>query len=210
MKKRNQVLLPINFEAMIQEDDSVRKLVEICDELDYSKLYKEYDSVRRKTSPETMFEIVVYGYMRGLYSTRKIEDACKRDICFMWILQNESCPDHSTISRFMSKRLSPVVEDLFYQLVMKLFEMGEIAFENMFVDGTKIEANANRYTFVWAKAVRQSCSDCLNSLYLDVSLIHFSNFSNISIMWLYSISFAYGNCLLYFSHCFINPSLVFI
>lgn len=153
MKKRNQVLLPINFEAMIPEDDAVRLLVEICDELDYTNLYKAYDRKRRSLSPETMFEILVYGYMRGIYSTRALEEACRRDICFMWILQDEPVPDHSTISRFMSKRLCPVIEELFYQLVMKLYSMNEIAFENMFVDGTKIEANANRYTFVWAKAV---------------------------------------------------------
>lgn len=74
----------------------------------------------------------------------------------MWILQDEHIPDHSTISRFMSKRLCPVIEELFYQLVMKLYLMNEITFENMFVDGTKIEANANRYTFVWAKAVKKN------------------------------------------------------
>lgn len=155
MKKRNQVLLPINFEAMIPEDDSVRMLVEICDELDYTNLYKQYDRPRRRQSPETMFEILVYGYMRGIYATRKIEEACRRDICFMWILQDEPCPDHTTISRFMTDRLSPVIEELFYQLVMKLYSMNEIAFENMFVDGTKIEANANRYTFVWAKIIKK-------------------------------------------------------
>ena len=65
MKKRNQVLLPINFEAMIPEDEAVRLLVEICDELDYTNLYKAYDRKRRSLSPETMFEILVYGYMRG-------------------------------------------------------------------------------------------------------------------------------------------------
>lgn len=155
MKKRNQVLLPINFEAMIPEDDAVRLLVEICDELDYTNLYKAYDRKRRSLSPETMFEILVYGYMRGIYSTRALEEACRRDICFMWILQNEPVPDHSTISRFMSKRLCSVIEELFYQLIMKLYSINEIAFENMFVDGTKIEANANRYTFVWAKAVKK-------------------------------------------------------
>ncbi len=65
-KKRNQVLLPINFEEKIPEDDSVRLLVEIYDELDYTNLYKAYDRKRRSLSPETMFEILVHGYMRGI------------------------------------------------------------------------------------------------------------------------------------------------
>ena len=172
MKKRNQVLLPINFEAMIPEEDSVRLLVEICDELDYTNLYKAYDRKKRSLSPETMFEILVYGYMRGIYSTRGLEEACRRDICFMWILQDEPVPDHSTISRFMSKRLCPVIEELFYQLIMKLYSMKEIAFENMFVDGTKIEANANRYTFVWAKAVKKQLEKLEKKIVSLVELIN--------------------------------------
>ncbi len=71
----------------------------------------------------------------------------------MWILQHEPVPDHSTVARFQNERLVGVIEDLFYQLTEKLYKMGELSYKNMFVDGTKIEANANRYTFVWAKAV---------------------------------------------------------
>lgn len=81
------MLLPINFEAMISEDDPARLLVGICDELDYTNLYKAYDRKIRSLSPETMFEILVHGYMRVIYSTRALEEACRRDICFMWILQ---------------------------------------------------------------------------------------------------------------------------
>ena len=71
----------------------------------------------------------------------------------MWILNGEPVPDHSTIARFQNERLTGVMEELFYQLIEKLYEMGEISFQNLFVDGTKIEANAKRYTFVWSKAV---------------------------------------------------------
>jgi len=61
----------------------------------------------------------------------------------MWILNGEPVPDHSTIARFQNERLTGVMEELFYQLIEKLYEMGEISFQNLFVDGTKIEANAN-------------------------------------------------------------------
>lgn len=74
----------------------------------------------------------------------------------MWLLQDEPVPDHSTLARFQNERLARVIEELFCQLVEKLYDMSEIPFKNIFIDGTKIEANANRYTFVWAKAVEKN------------------------------------------------------
>jgi len=102
--------------------------------------------------PETLFRIVAYGYMEGIYSSRKLEKACKRDINFRWLLQGQKEPSHNTIARFRSKRLEECVEDLFSQFIIELEKRNEIEFENLFVDGTKIEANANRYSFVWKKA----------------------------------------------------------
>ena len=99
--------------------------------------------------------------MNRIYSSREIEKACRNDIRFMWILQNSPVPDHATIAHFQNERLSAVMENLFYQLVLKLSELGEAEFKNVFVDGTKIEANANRYTFVWANAVQKN----MNRLY---------------------------------------------
>ena len=156
MRNRSQLVLPIDLGIKIAKDDPVRKLVEICEGLDYTELYRKYVRKWRKVSPETLFEIVVFGYMQKKYSTRQIEEACRTDIRFMWILQGEAAPDHSTIDRFLDKRLAPVIEDLFYQLVMRLYELKEVRFKNMFVDGTKLEANANRYTFVWKKAVEKN------------------------------------------------------
>lgn len=153
---RNQVFLPLNLEIKIPDNDPVRKVVEICEELDYTALENEYLRKRRKYNPETLFMLLVFGYMCRLYSAREIENACCTDIRFMWILQNEQAPDHSTIARFQNKRLTPAIEDLFYQLAEKLIELGEVSYRNVFVDGTKIEANANRYTFVWAKAVEKN------------------------------------------------------
>ena len=130
---RNQLVLPFNYEAIIDENDPVWKLVEICDTLDYSKLYDTYLRHWRIINPSVMFEILVFVYMNGIYSSRKIEQACKTDIRFMWLLQNQSAPDHATIARFQNGNLTGVIEDLFYQLIMKLHELGEIKFRNLFV-----------------------------------------------------------------------------
>lgn len=153
---RNQVVLPLDLGIKIESNDPVWKLTEICDELDYTKLYAAYCRHWRKTDPLIMFEILVFAYMNGIYSSRGIEKACKTDIRFMWLLQGEDAPDHSTFARFQDERLTDVIEDLFYQLISKLTELGELSHQNIFVDGTKIEANANRYTFVWAKAVQKN------------------------------------------------------
>lgn len=173
-----QLVLPLNFEMLIPKDDSVRLLSHILEGLDYCKLYKAYSRTGRKPSvePKILFKILAYAYLNNLFSSRKIENACKRDINFMWLLQGAKAPDHSTIARFRKEYLSEAIDDLFYQLVKYIHSIGEIEFDNLFVDGTKIEANANRYTFVWKKAVKkneakmftkiQSCIEKINLTYM--------------------------------------------
>ena len=171
MRSRNQLVLPLNLEIKIEKNDPVRKLAEICDELDYTKLYSLYLRSWRKIDPAVLFEILVFAYMNGIYSSRDIEKACKNDIRFMWLLQDEPVPDHSTFARFQNERLAGVIEELFYQLVEKLYNIGEISFKNIFIDGTKIEANANRYTFVWAKAVEKNLQKLKNKINQELTSI---------------------------------------
>ena len=137
---RNQLVLPLNFEVLIDENDPVRKLTEICDTLDYTKLYDVYLRHWRSIDPAIMFEILVFANMNCIYSSRDIEQACKTDIRFMWLLQGEPAPDHSTFARFQNEKLVGVIEDLFYQLILKLHELGEIEFNNIFIDGTLLKA----------------------------------------------------------------------
>ncbi|MGL5331119.1 MAG: IS1182 family transposase [Peptostreptococcaceae bacterium] len=165
MKTKNiipihQIGFPECNEFIIPDDDSVRLLYDITEELDYTELHKAYSTNGRKSSilPETLFRIIVYGYMEGVYSSRDLEKHCKRDINFRWLLQNQLPPSHNTIARFRSDRLSNSMENLFTQLILKLRELQEIKFENLFIDGTKIEAYANRYTFVWKKSVEKNAA----------------------------------------------------
>ena len=151
-------MMPLKYEVIIPEDDSVRLLNEITEELEYRELYTAYSTEGRNPAvePKIMFKIMAYAYMEYIYSTRKIEKACRRDINFMWLLNGESVPDHSTISRFRKYRLGESVKGLFRQFIEKLCELGEVKYEDIFLDGTKIEANANRYTFVWKKAIEKN------------------------------------------------------
>ena len=150
-----QLVLPLEMEGMIPEDDSVRLLSHELEGMDYRKLYQAYSAKGRNPAvdPKTMFKVIVYAYSQNIYTTRKIEQACKRDINFMWLLGGQKAPDHSTIARFRSGILMEACEDLFYQLIKKLREKGEVSGETVFIDGTKIEASANKYTFVWKKSV---------------------------------------------------------
>jgi len=167
----NQVVMPLNVAVMIEKDDPVFKMAEILESLDYRKLRASYRRKWRKLPPEVLFSIIVYANMRGIFSSRGIEEACKTDIRFMWLLQYRKAPDHTTISRFLENNMSGCAEDLFYQLVEKLADMGEVKFESLFVDGTKIEANANRYSFVWAKAVEKSRKKLNENIEKELSAI---------------------------------------
>lgn len=141
-------------ENVIPANGSVRLLDEVVEEMDLSPLYRAYQRTGRRpaTNPTTMLKVVLYANMEQIYSSRKIQSACKRDINFIWLLDGASAPSHNEIARFRSIRLAECGEELFYQLVRKLGDWGEITFEHLFVDGTKIEANANKYSFVWKKS----------------------------------------------------------
>ena len=100
---KNQAVMPINVAAMIDEKDPVFKMAEIPGKSDYRKLHSGYRRRWRKLDPEVMFSIVVYADMRGILSSRAIEEVCKTDIRFMWLLQYEPAPDHTTTARSLEK-----------------------------------------------------------------------------------------------------------
>ena len=152
-----QLVIPMDIETLIPVDDSVRLLNSLIERMDCSLLYAEYSDVRKiDHSPVSLFKILAYGYLNNIYSSRKLEQACRRDINFMYLLGHKAPPDHSTIARFRSGKLESAIEDLFFQLIALLAQEGELSLTTAFIDGTKIEANANKYTFVWKKATSKN------------------------------------------------------
>ena len=153
-------------EKVIPANDSVRLLDQIVEEMDLRPLERALKSTGRKhrTNPVTMLKIVLYAAMERNYSSRPIEAACKRDINYLWLLNGEPAPSSRAIWRFRSELLSECGEELFYGLVKRLKEAGEIRYEHLFVDGTKIEANANQYSFVWQKSISKYESRVLSKL----------------------------------------------
>jgi transposase len=177
-----QLVLPLNFEMLIPEDDSVRLLSQILEGLNYKKLYEAYSRTGRKPAvePKILFKILTYAYANNIYSSRNIEKACKRDINFIWLLEGCKAPDHSTIARFRKEYLAGAVEDLFYQMIQYLHDIGEVKFENLFVDGTKIEANANRYTFVWKKVVNKNEANMFTKIQSCIELVNLEYMTNFT------------------------------
>ena len=156
-ERHGQLVFAINSEIMIPENASVRLLNAQLEELDYGKLYQAYSPKGRKSAadPRVLFKVLVHGYLCGIYSSRKLEEACQYRIDFRWLLEDRKAPDHSTLARFRTGRCREVVEDLFYQFVRKLERMGETDHKAVFLDGTKLESCAGRYTFVWRKTVEK-------------------------------------------------------
>lgn len=156
-ERRGQLVFGLNCEIRIPENAPVRLVSAVLEELDYKELYRAYSPKGRKSAvdPQVLFEVLVYGYLCGIYSSRKLEAACRYRVDFMWLLGDEKAPDHSTLARFRTGRCREALEELFYQLVRKLEEMGETDHRTVFVDGTKLESRAGRYTFVWRKNVEK-------------------------------------------------------
>lgn len=136
---------------LIPENEPVRLLWEVMEGIEFTAYEKENTT----WSTREKFAIWVLGMMNGIYSSRKLEESCRNDIRFMWLLEGKRAPDHSSLSRFRQKVLPGLLEKVFPQLQEYLSGLGETDYETVYIDGTKLEANANRYRFVWRKSVEK-------------------------------------------------------
>lgn len=166
MKKRKVVfkryvqeqlmLLPPSYEDLVPENDPVRVVNEVIERIDISGLEGSYKGGGTSSyHPRMLLKVIVYAYLRNMYSSRKIEQALSENVYFMW-LAGGARPDHNTINDFRGKRLKEHLKKIFNQVVVLMAEQGVLSLKELTLDGTKLEANANRYTFVWGKAIRVS------------------------------------------------------
>ena len=155
-QQQQAMLLPPSLDELIAQDHPVRILNQVLDKIDIDPLVKKYKGGGSSSFHHRMLlKVLVYAYINNTYSSRKIEAALKENIHFMW-LSGMSKPDHNTINRFRSERLKDVLRQIFTQVVILLAEQGVLTIKELYTDGTKIEANANRYTFVWGNAIKTS------------------------------------------------------
>ena len=152
--QNDNLLFPPCLGDFIAENDPVRVLNTIVDNLDISRIESSYEGGGASSyNPRMLVKVVFYAYLQNVYSGRKMEQLLRRDVNFMW-LSGMQFPDFNTINLFRKHRLADVVDDLFTQVVEMLVEGKFVSLDVQYIDGTKIEAAANKYTFVWKKATK--------------------------------------------------------
>ena len=143
------MLLPPSLEELIEENHPVRVVNRVIERINLDSLLSTYKPGGTSVyHPKMLLKVMVYGYLSNIYSSRKLEATLKENINFMW-LSAMSKPGHNTLARFRSERLKDQLKTIFAQIVELLLEEGLVSIKDIYTDGTKIEANANRYTFVW-------------------------------------------------------------
>lgn len=146
------MLIPLNLEEMVPADHLVRQMDEIINRIDTSALDEQYQGGGTSAyHPVMLLKVMLYAYSQRIYSSRRIAKALRENTHFLW-LSRMNQPDFRTVNRFRGVVLRETIEDLFTQMVEELLNLGLVDLEQYFVDGTKMEANANKYSFVWKKS----------------------------------------------------------
>jgi transposase len=150
-----QLQLPADLEELMPEEHLVRVVEAAMEQMNLEPLLRRYKGGGASSyHPKMMLKVLVYAYSQRIYSSRQIAKALRENVYFMWISGN-SRPDFRTLNRFRGEVMRGVVEPVFSSVLELLIEAGYVKLEHYFLDGTKIEANANRYSWVWAKSTKR-------------------------------------------------------
>ena len=154
-----QMKFPVDLEKIIKISDPIYTFNEIMEQIDLYKYFAEKGSKtgRPRFDSLKLLKIILFAFMENGYaSLRNIEKLCKTDIRFIWLLDDLKAPSYSTISNFMNEMLIDSIEDIFNDINSYIFKEEGVDLNHVYIDGTKLEANANKYTWVWKKACRTS------------------------------------------------------
>ncbi len=164
-------LFPENIFDKIPYNHTVRLVSEVVDSLNVDHITSQYKGGGTTSfHPRMMIKVLFYAYLNNIYSCRKIEKALQENIHFMWLSGN-SLPDYRTINYFRGKRLKGHIQNLFADVVRLLHELKYVSLKVQYIDGTKIESAAGRYTFVWKGSVEKNkakLEDKINSILGDI------------------------------------------
>ena len=153
------------FELHLPDDDPVYTLKKVMEEMDFSSLTAQYSNKGRSGyNPIMMYALVTYANMRGVRAVDRIVELCERDLAFIWLAKGQK-PKRDAFYDFKGEKLTPeILNDLHYQFLRRLKKEGLITLKELFIDGTKIEANANRYTFVWRGTINYHLAGLLDTI----------------------------------------------
>ena len=162
-----QLKLPVDMERIIKINDPVYSFSEVMVHIDLKKYFveKEHETGRPRYDREKLLKIVLFAFMEfGYCSVRFIQKLCETDIRFLWLLDEENAPSHMTINNFIHNELSGRLEDIFNDINRYMFGQLGVDLDHAYIDGTKIEANANKYTWVWKKSCIKSRNNVFGKL----------------------------------------------
>ena len=145
-----QMKLPLQIGILIDSSDPVWTFNEVMEGVNLSKYLKVNKLGREPYNPFMMLKVILFSEMLGGMSLRQLESSCKTDIRFMF-LANEETPSHTAFANFINNRLSKNIRDIFLDVNAYIIEKDNVDTNVIYIDGTKMEANANKYTFVWKK-----------------------------------------------------------
>ncbi|WP_414055653.1 IS1182 family transposase [Macrococcus equi] len=153
-KKYNmqQLNLPLFTDILFEENDIVFFVNDIVESIP-DNTFNDFDSKFGASSyhPKMMLKIILFSYTQSIFSGRRISSALHDSLRLMWLSQGQK-PSYRTINRFrVNPKLASILEELFIQFRYQLVDQGLIDENVLYIDGTKLEANANKYTFVWKK-----------------------------------------------------------
>jgi transposase len=153
--QQQPMLLPPSVEELIPANHMVRVVSKTIDGLNIDPLLQTYQGGGTSSyHPLMLVKVLVYAYLSKVYSSRRIAKALREDVNFMW-LSGMQRPDFRTINNFRSGRLKEVVDQVFSSMITFCLKNGYVRLEHYYVDGTKIAANANRHSWVWAKNTKR-------------------------------------------------------
>ena len=170
-----QLKLPLEIEKIIEISDPVYTFCEVLNKIDLKRylVIKENKTGRRRFDSETLLKVILFAFMEhGYVSTREIEKLCKTDIRFMYLLDGETAPSHMTIDNFMNDCLADNIKNIFNEINRYIFDVQNVDLERVYIDGTKLEANANKYSWVWKKSClknRQKTFDKVSDLLEEIN-----------------------------------------
>ena len=144
-----QLKLPVDMERIIEISDPVYTFSEVMEHIDLRKYVaerKDCSTGRPKYDPEKLLKVILFAFMEyGYCSVRMIEKLCKTDIRFLWLLDEVNAPSHMTISSFIKNELMGSVDEIFSDINGYIFEQEQVDLTHVYIDGTKMEANAQKY-----------------------------------------------------------------
>ena len=209
-----QLKLPLEIEKIIEISDPVYTFCEVLNHIDLKRylVIKENRTGRKRFDSETLLKVILFAFMeQGYVSVREIEKLCKTDIRFMWLLQDNDAPSFMTIDNFMNHCLSESIGDIFIEINKYIFEQENVDLNHVYIDGTKLVANANKYSWAWKKSSiknRKKTFDKVTALLEEINNEIIYQGVRFDIRTEYAIEYLEQITEQYIKLTGINPSLI--